>query len=385
MRRISINNLAHPKNYCFFSYFFPLTYIISNLLVFILPLHAYFSLKNPRRMVYNSILETIGKTPLVRLNKIVEHIPATVYAKLEGLNPGLSAKDRIALYMIEHAERTGKLKPGGTIVDATSGNTGFSLAMVCAIKGYRCVLTVTSKISEDKLSSLRAMGAEVVLCPKDAKPNDPESYYRKAQTLAEEIPGAYYINQNYNLDNSTAHYLSTGPEIWEQTEGKITHLIGSASTGGTLCGTGKFLKEQNPDLTIIATDAYGSVLKKYHETGVYDPNEIYSYQMEGVGKNIIPSNFDFGLINEFVKVTDQESAVKARSLATTDGILSGYSSGATLQCLDQIADRLTKDDVVVLIFASHGIKYVSKIFNDQWMRSQGFLAEEEQVAIPHSH
>ncbi len=336
-------------------------------------------------MVYNSILETIGKTPLVRLNKIVEHIPATVYAKLEGLNPGLSAKDRIALYMIEHAERTGKLKPGGTIVDATSGNTGFSLAMVCAIKGYRCVLTVTSKISEDKLSSLRAMGAEVVLCPKDAKPNDPESYYRKAQTLAEEIPGAYYINQNYNLDNSTAHYLSTGPEIWEQTEGKITHLIGSASTGGTLCGTGKFLKEQNPDLTIIATDAYGSVLKKYHETGVYDPNEIYSYQMEGVGKNIIPSNFDFGLINEFVKVTDQESAVKARSLATTDGILSGYSSGATLQCLDQIADRLTKDDVVVLIFASHGIKYVSKIFNDHWMRSQGFLAEEEQVAIPHSH
>jgi cystathionine beta-synthase len=257
--------------------------------------------------------------------------------------------------------------------------------MVCAIKGYRCVLTVTSKISEDKLSSLRAMGAEVVLCPKDAKPNDPESYYRKAQTLAEEIPGAYYINQNYNLDNSTAHYLSTGPEVWEQTEGKITYLIGSASTGGTLCGTGKFLKEQNPDLNIIATDAYGSVLKKYHETGVYDPNEIYSYQMEGVGKNIIPSNFDFGLINEFIKVTDQESAIKARSLATTDGILSGYSSGATLQCLDQIADRLTKEDVVVLIFASHGIKYVSKIFNDQWMRAQGFLEEEESVAIPHTH
>ncbi len=326
-------------------------------------------------MVCNSILETIGKTPLVRLNKIVEHIPATVYAKIEGFNPGLSAKDRIALHMIEHAERTGQLQPGGTVVDATSGNTGFSLAMICAIKGYKCVLTVTSKISEDKLNNLRAMGAEVVLCPKDAKPNDPESYYRMAESLAKEIPGAYYINQNYNPDNSAAHYLSTGPEIWEQTQGRITHLIGSASTGGTLCGTGRYIKEQHPDLQVIATDAYGSVLKKYHETGVYDPNEIYSYHMEGVGKNIIPGNFNFELINEFVKVTDRDAAFKSRELALSDGILAGYSSGAALQCLDQIKDRLTPDDVVVLIFASHGTKYVTKIFNDDWMRQQGFMEE----------
>ncbi|MEY3240534.1 MAG: hypothetical protein RIR11_1972 [Bacteroidota bacterium] len=332
-------------------------------------------------MVYNSILETIGKTPLVRLNKIVAHIPATIYAKIEGFNPGLSAKDRIALHMIEHAERMGYLQPGGTVVDATSGNTGFSLAMVSAIKGYKCVLTVTSKISEDKLNNLRAMGAEVILCPKDAKPSDPESYYRKAESLAKEIPGAYYINQNFNMDNSAAHYLSTGPEIWEQTEGKITHLIGSASTGGTLCGSGKYIKEQNPNLQVIATDAYGSVLKKYHETGVYDPNEIGSYQMEGVGKNIIPGNFDFDLINEFVKVTDKDSALKARELALTDGILAGYSSGAALQCLETIKDRLTKDDIVVLIFASHGTKYVTKIFSDKWMVQQGFIKEDELVSL----
>jgi cystathionine beta-synthase len=329
-------------------------------------------------MVYNNILETIGRTPLVRLNKIVEHIPATIYAKIEGFNPGLSAKDRIALHMIEHAERTGQLLPGGTVVDATSGNTGFSLAMVCAIKGYRCVLTVTSKISEDKLNNLRAMGAEVVLCPKDAKPNDPNSYYRMAETLAKEIPGAYYINQNFNMDNSAAHYLSTGPEVWEQTAGKITHLIGSASTGGTLCGTGRYLREQNPNLQVIATDAFGSVLKKYHETGVYDENEIYSYQMEGVGKNIIPGNFDFELINKFVKVTDKDSAFKARELAMKDGILAGYSSGACLQCLDEIKDELKPEDVVVLIFASHGTKYVTKIFSDAWMRQQDFLPQETQ-------
>jgi cystathionine beta-synthase len=283
--------------------------------------------------------------------------------------------------MIEHAERMGYLQPGGTVVDATSGNTGFSLAMVSAIKGYKCVLTVTSKISEDKLNNLRAMGAEVILCPKDAKPSDPESYYRKAESLAKEIPGAYYINQNFNMDNSAAHYLSTGPEIWEQTEGKITHLIGSASTGGTLCGSGKYIKEQNPNLQVIATDAYGSVLKKYHETGVYDPNEIRSYQMEGVGKNIIPGNFDFDLINEFVKVTDKDSALKARELALTDGILAGYSSGAALQCLETIKDRLTKDDIVVLIFASHGTKYVTKIFSDKWMVQQGFIKEDELVSL----
>ncbi len=331
-------------------------------------------------MVYNTILETIGKTPLIRLNTVAAHIPATVYVKLEAFNPGLSAKDRIAMHMIERAERLGQLKPGGTVVDATSGNTGFSLAMVCAIKGYKCVLTVTSKISEDKLNNLRAMGAEVILCPQDAKPNDPRSYYRRAEQLAKDIPNAYYINQNFNPDNGEAHYLSTGPEIWEQTEGRITHLIGSASTGGTLCGSGRYIREQNPDVKIIAADAYGSVLKKYHETGIYDENEIYAYRIEGVGKNILPANVDFELIDRFVKVTDRDSALRARDIARREGMLVGYSSGAALQCLEQIKDELTADDVVVLIFADHGSKYVSKVFNDKWMIEQGFLTEEEVAA-----
>ncbi|MBK8557828.1 MAG: cysteine synthase family protein [Lewinellaceae bacterium] len=333
-------------------------------------------------MVYNNILETIGKTPLVRLHNIVSHIPAKVYAKLESFNPGLSAKDRIALHMIERAERLGQLLPGGTVVDATSGNTGFSLAMVSAIKGYRCVLTVTNKISEDKLNNLRAMGAEVILCPKDAKPDDPRSYYKMAESLAKQIPGAWYVNQNFNTDNGEAHYLSTGPEIWEQTDGEITYLIGSASTGGTLCGSGRYLREQKPEMNMIAVDAYGSVLKKYHETGVYDPNEIYSYNIEGTGKNIIPANVDFELVDRFVKVTDKDSAFKARELARSEGILAGYSSGATLQCLEQIKDELTEDDVVVLIFADHGSKYVTKVFNDEWMRQQGFMPAETPQETP---
>jgi cystathionine beta-synthase len=332
-------------------------------------------------MVFNNILETIGKTPLIRLNNVVSNIPATVYAKVEAFNPGLSAKDRIALHMIERAERLGLLQPGGTVVDATSGNTGFSLAMVAAIKGYRCVLTVTSKISEDKLNNLRAMGAEVHLCPQDAKPNDPNSYYRRAEQLAKEIPGAYYVNQNFNPDNADAHYLTTGPEIWEQTQGRITHLIGSASTGGTLCGSGRFLREQNPDMKVIAVDAYGSVLKKYHETGVYDPNEIYSYRIEGTGKNIIPANVDFELIDRFVKVTDQDSALRAREIARQEGMLVGYSSGGALQCLQQIQSELTENDVVVLLFADHGCKYVSKIFSDKWMQEQGFLPQEELAVV----
>jgi cystathionine beta-synthase len=327
-------------------------------------------------MVFNNILETIGKTPLIRLNNIVLHIPATVYAKIEAFNPGLSAKDRIALHMIDRAERLGKLKPGGTVVDATSGNTGFSLAMVAAIKGYKCVLTVTSKISEDKLNNLKAMGAEVILCPQEAKPNDPNSYYKMAEKLASEIPGAYYINQNYNLENGEAHYLSTGPEIWEQTGGRITHLIGSASTGGTLSGTGRYLKEQNPDVKLIGVDAYGSVLQKYHETGVYDEKEIYPYRIEGTGKNIIPANMDFSLIDRFVKVTDKESALKARELAKTEGMMVGYSSGATLQALEQIQDELTEKDVVVLLFSDHGSKYVTKFFSDKWMQEQGFMEKE---------
>lgn len=332
-------------------------------------------------MVYNNILETAGKTPLIRLNKIVEHIPAAVYAKVEAFNPGLSAKDRIAIHMIERAERLGQLKPGGTVVDATSGNTGFSLAMVCAIKGYRCILTVTSKISDDKLNNLKAMGAEVVLCPQDAKPDAPESYYKKAESIAREIPGAFYVNQNYNLDNGEAHFLSTGPEIWEQTEGEITWLIGSASTGGTLCGSGRYIKELKPDLRIIAADTYGSVLKKYHETGIYDPAEIKPYRIEGAGKNILPANVDFALIERFVKVSDKDAALKARALARTEGIMAGYSSGAVLDALEQVKDQLKPNDVVVLIFADHGSKYVTKIFNDKWMIEQGFLEAPTAAAV----
>ncbi|MFN4080153.1 MAG: PLP-dependent cysteine synthase family protein [Saprospiraceae bacterium] len=335
-------------------------------------------------MVYNNILETAGKTPLIRLNKIAGHIPATVYAKVEAFNPGLSAKDRIAIHMIERAERLGQLKPGGTVVDATSGNTGFSLAMVCAIKGYRCILTVTSKISDDKLNNLKAMGAEVVLCPQDAKPDAPESYYKKAESIAREIPGAFYVNQNYNLDNGEAHFLSTGPEIWEQTEGRITWLIGSASTGGTLCGSGRYIKELKPDLKIVAADTYGSVLKKYHETGVYDPAEIKPYRIEGAGKNILPANVDFALIDRFVKVSDKDAALKARALARAEGIMAGYSSGAVLDTLEQIKDQLKPSDVVVLIFADHGSKYVTKIFNDKWMIEQGFLEAPTAATVESS-
>ncbi len=331
-------------------------------------------------MVFSNILETIGKTPLVRLQKTVADIPAQVYAKLESFNPGLSAKDRIALHIIERAEELGRLQPGGTVVDATSGNTGFSIAMVCAWKGYRCVLTVTDKISKDKLNNLRAMGAEVILCPKEARHNDPNSYVRRAEQLAREIPGAFYLNQNFNPENPEAHYISTGPEIWEETGGKVTWLIGSASTGGTLCGTGRYLREQNPDLRIIAVDAYGSVLKKYHETGIYDENEIGPYHIEGTGKNFIPGNVDFALIDRFVRVTDKDSALRTRELARREAILVGYSSGAVLQGLHQIKGQLTPDDVVVLLFADHGSKYVSKVFDDDWMRKQGFLPEEEAEA-----
>lgn len=327
-------------------------------------------------MTFNNILETIGNTPLIKLNKVTKDLRPTIYVKLEGANPGGSAKDRIALHMIEKAEREGKLQPGGTLIEATSGNTGFSLAMVAAIKGYKCVLTAASKISKEKVDMLKAVGAEVVICPKDAKPDDPRSYYEMAKRLAREIPGAYYVNQNFNLDNAQAHYLSTGPEIWKQTEGKITYLFASAGTGGTLSGTAQYLKEQNPDIKIIAVDAYGSVLKKFHETGIYDQNEIYSYRIEGTGKNIIPANINFKLVDRFVKVTDKDAALRARELAREEGILAGYSSGAGIQALFEIQKEFTKDDVVVSILPDHGSKYLGKVFNDEWMHEQGFMKKE---------
>jgi cystathionine beta-synthase len=324
-------------------------------------------------MRYNNILEAIGNTPLIRLNKITQGIRGTVYAKMEAMNPGLSAKDRIAIHMIDKAEREGRLLPGGTIIEATSGNTGFSIAMISAIRGYRCLLTVTSKISQEKINLLKAMGARVIICPKSVKPEDPRSYYQRAIQLANDTPNSLYLNQNFNSDNVEAHYLSTGPEIWKQTEGKITHLLCSTGTGGTLSGTAKYLKEQNPDIQIVAIDAYGSVLKKYFETGVYDTNEIYPYRIEGTGKNIIPDNVRFEYIDRYVKVTDKNSAFKARRLAKQEGLLVGYSSGAVMQGLFEIRRDIKKDDLAVLIFADHGSRYLGKIFNDEWMEEQGFL------------
>lgn len=324
-------------------------------------------------MTYNSILEAIGQTPLIRLNRITEGMKPTVYVKCEGFNPGQSAKDRIAIHMIEEAEKAGRLKPGGTIIEATSGNTGFSIAMVSAVKGYKCVLTVTSKISKEKTDMLQALGAEVIVCPKQAKPDDPRSYYRVAERMAKEIPNSLYLNQNFNTQNARAHYLSTGPEIWKQTKGKVTCLMASGGTGGTLSGTAQYLKEMNPDIRIIGVDAYGSALKKYHETGEYDEREIYSYQIEGTGKNIIPGNLAFELVDKFVKITDKDAALRTRELALKEGILAGYSSGGCIQAFLQIQHEFTKDDVVVIILSDHGSKYLGKVFNDVWMEEQGFL------------
>lgn len=324
-------------------------------------------------MRYENVLATIGKTPLIQLSRIGRDLPATVYGKVEYYNPGQSAKDRIALFMIEQAEKKGKIKPGATIIEATSGNTGFSLAMICSLKGYRCILTVTSKASQEKLALLRSMGAEVVICPSDAEPEDPRSYYSQAEELSRTIPNSFYLGQNWNPDNVRAHYHTTGPEIWEQTEGKITHYVCCAGTGGTLSGTARFLKEQNPDIQIIAVDAYGSVLKKYWETGKFDKSEIYPYKIEGLGKTIIPDNVDFDIIDEFIKVSDRNSAHRTRQLAREEGLLVGYSSGAAMQCVFQIKHWLNPDDVVVVLLPDHGTRYLGKIYNDDWMRQQGFM------------
>jgi cystathionine beta-synthase len=331
-----------------------------------------------------SVLATIGNTPLIKLGRVGREIPAAVFAKVEAFNPGHSAKDRIALHMVERAEKAGLLKPGCAIVEATSGNTGFSLAMVCALKGYRCVLTLTSKTGQEKISLLRSLGAEVVVCPADAEPDDPRSYYMRAEQLAREIPGAFYLGQNYNLDNTRAHYLTTGPEIWRQTDGRITHFVCCAGTGGTLSGTAQFLKEQNPGIRVIGVDAYGSVLKKYWQTGIFDKEEIYSYRVEGLGKTIIPETLDFSVIDDFIKVTDRYSALRARQLAREEGLLMGYSSGAAMQAVFKIKRQLGPEDVVVVLFPDHGSRYLGKIYNDEWMRQQGFIRQAEPMS-PYSH
>lgn len=334
-------------------------------------------------MVCENLSGAIGNTPLVRLNKITKGLAGNYYAKVEAFNPGQSAKDRIALFMVEQAEKKGLLKPGGTIVEATSGNTGFSIAMLSAIKGYKCILTLTSKASTEKISLLKSLGAEVVICPVDVKPEDPKSYYSRAEQIAKETPNAFYLAQNFNLDNASAHYHSTGPEIWRQTEGKITHYVCCAGTGGTLSGVAKYLKEQNPAIRIIGIDAYGSVLKKFWETGIYDPNEIKPYKVEGLGKNIIPSNIDFSLIDDFIKVNDRDSALRARELASKEGLLMGYSSGSAMQGIFQIQHEFDENSVVVALFSDHGSRYLGKIYNDGWMTEQGYLpGNESETKVP---
>lgn len=323
--------------------------------------------------VFNDILETIGNTPLVRINKITKDIPGTILGKVETFNPGHSIKDRMALRMVEEAEKTGKIQPGGTFIECTSGNTGMGLALAAVVKGYKCIFTTSDKQSKEKFDILRAFGAEVVVCPTNVEASDPCSYYSVARKLSEETPNSYWFNQYDNLANSLGHYESTGPEIWKQTEGKITHLVATVGTGGTISGTGRYLKEMNPDIQILGVDVYGSVLKKYHETREFDENEIYSYITEGVGEDILPANVDFDIIDYFTKVNDKDGAIMARRLAREEGLLLGYSAGTVMAGLLQMKDRFKEDDVVVVIFHDHGSRYVGKIFNDDWMRAQGFL------------
>ncbi|RMA64533.1 PLP-dependent cysteine synthase family protein [Ulvibacter antarcticus] len=334
---------------------------------------------------HNSILELIGNTPLIRLSNITAKMKGNYFAKVEAFNPGHSTKDRIALYIIEQAEKKGILKPGDTIIETTSGNTGFSIAMVSIIKGYNCILAVSSKSSNDKISMLKTMGAKVYVCPAHVSADDPRSYYQVAKRLHEETKGSVYINQYFNELNIDAHYETTGPEIWNQTNGKITHLVACSGTGGTISGTARFLKEQNPDIKVIGIDAFGSVLQKYHQTGEFDANEIYPYRIEGLGKNLIPTATDFNCIDEFIKVTDESSAHTARELAGKEGLFVGYTSGAAMQGLKQLdeVNTFSSESNIVVIFPDHGSRYMSKIYNDEWMSQQGFFdaKTEDLVAI----
>jgi cystathionine beta-synthase len=331
-------------------------------------------------MWYNNILETIGNTPLVKLNNITKEISATVLAKIETTNPGNSIKDRMALKMIEEAEKNGKLKPGGTIIEGTSGNTGMGLAMVAIIKGYKCIFTTTDKQSKEKVDALRAFGAEVIVCPTNVEPDDPRSYYSVSSRLEREVPNSWKPNQYDNLDNSLAHYEQTGPEIWKQTEGKITHLVVGVGTGGTISGTGKYLKEQNPNIKVWGIDTYGSVFKKYKETGIMDKNEIYPYITEGIGEDFLPKNVDFDIIDLFEKVTDKDAALMTRDIARKEGIFVGNSAGSAIAGLLQLKDKLKPEDVVVVIFHDHGSRYMGKMYNEDWLRERGFLKDEKLTA-----
>ena len=329
--------------------------------------------------IKNSVLETIGNTPLIKLNKVVKDVKALVLAKVETFNPGHSIKDRMAVQMIDDAEKAGLLKPGGTIIECTSGNTGMGLAIIAAVRGYKCIFTTSDKQSKEKTDMLKALGAEVIVCPTNVEPSDPRSYYSVAERLSNQIPNSYWCNQYDNLSNTKAHYLTTGPEIWDQTDGKVTHLVVGVGTGGTVSGVAKYLKERNPEIKVWGIDTYGSVFKKYHETGVFDEKEIYPYITEGIGEDILPKNVDFSLIDLFEKVSDADGALASRRLAREEGLLLGYSAGSALAGLLQLKDKLTEKDVVVIIFHDHGSRYVGKIYNDDWMRERGFLNTDIMV------
>lgn len=332
-------------------------------------------------MWYQNILQAIGNTPMVQLHRVTKEVPATVLAKVETFNPGHSTKDRMALRMIEDAEKAGKLKPGYTIIEGTSGNTGMGLAMAAIVKGYKCIFTTTDKQSKEKVDALRALGAEVIVCPTNVDPEDPRSYYSVSSRLERETPNSWKANQYDNLSNRQAHYESTGPEIWAQTEGKITHLVVGVGTGGTISGISRYLKEQNPNIKVWGIDTYGSVFKKYKETGIFDKNEIYPYITEGIGEDFLPQNVDFSLIDHFEKVTDKDAAIYTRKIAREEGIFAGNSAGSAIAGLMQMKDRLSPDDVVVVVFHDHGTRYLAKMFNDDWMRDRGFLEPEVKRAI----
>ena len=328
----------------------------------------------PDKKICSSILETIGNTPLVRINAITRGVTdATVLVKLETFNPGNSIKDRMAVRMIEDAERSGALKPGGTIIEGTSGNTGMGLAIAAVVKGYRCIFTTTDKQSKEKIDALKAFGAEVIVCPTDVDPEDPRSYYSVSSRLEREIPNAWKANQYDNLSNTAAHYEQTAPEIWEQTSGTVTHLVVGVGTGGTISGIGRFLKEHNPAIKVWGIDTYGSVFKKYKETGIFDKNEIYPYITEGIGEDFLPKNVDFSIIDHFEKVTDKDAAIMTRRLAREEGIFAGNSAGSAMAGVLQLREHFTKDDVVVVVFHDHGSRYMGKMYNDEWMRAKGFL------------
>lgn len=332
-------------------------------------------------MWYNNILETIGNTPLVKMNNVVKGVPGTILAKMETFNPGNSIKDRMAIKMIEDAEKSGALKPGATIIEGTSGNTGMGLALAAAVKGYKLICTMPDKQSKEKMDILRAVGAEVVVTPTNVTADDPRSYYSVAKRLNEEIPNSFYPNQYDNPSNPAAHYESTGPEIWEQTEGKITHLVVGVGTGGTISGVAKYLKEKNPDIKVWGVDTYGSVFKKFHETGEFDQNEIYSYLTEGIGEDILPKNVDFSLIDHFEKVSDKDGMTMTRRLAREEGLFLGNSAGSAVKAIQQLKQKLSDEDIVVLIMHDSGSRYVGKIFNDDWMRQRGFLEREKAIDI----